>query len=280
MKYIGAHVSISGGVANAPLNAKELKATAFAMFTKNQRRWLAKPYETKEIDAFKKNCEKCGYSPEQILPHDGYLINLGHPDNEKLKQSRDAFLDEMQRCRQLGLIYLNFHPGSHLKEISKTECIKRIAESVNMALDQTESVAAVVENTAGQGSNIGYSFEQLAEIIDQVEDKSRVGVCFDTCHAFASGYDLRTSRDCDQTFRKFGKTVGFKYLKGMHLNDAKSQYASHVDRHHNLNHGNIGLECFRYIVKDKRFDKIPLILETIDESLWEREIKLLKSYEQ
>ena len=278
-KFVGAHVSASGGVENAPLNAKDIGADAFALFTKNQRQWTAKPLTSESIEQFKENCSECGIAPEQILPHDSYLINLGHPEKEKLEKSREAFLDEMQRCEQLGLSLLNFHPGSHLKKISESECLSIIAESINIALDKTSGVSAVIENTAGQGTNLGYKFEQLAEIIDQVEDKSRVGICYDTCHAFTAGYDMRTFEDCEKTFKEFEDMVGFKYLKGMHLNDSKPDLGSRVDRHHSLGKGKLGLEVFKYIMKDDRFSGIPLVLETIDEDIWADEILLLRSYE-
>lgn len=277
MKYVGAHVSASGGVDNAPINAHQIQATAFALFTKNQRQWQAKPLETAVIDKFKANCEKYGYSSKQILPHDSYLINLGHPEQEQLDKSREAFLDEMQRCEQLGLTLLNFHPGSDLRKISVDECLARISESINITLSKTQNVVAVIENTAGQGSNLGYKFEHLAQIIDKVEDKSRVGVCIDTCHAFAAGYDLRTTKACAETFSEFEKIVGFQYLRGMHLNDAKSELASYVDRHHSLGKGNIGKVAFEYIMQDSRIDEIPLILETIDDTIWQDEIAWLKS---
>lgn len=278
MKYIGAHVSASGGVENAPLNARAIGATAFALFTKNQRQWHAPPLTSASITAFQKNCADAGISLSQVLPHDSYLINLGHPETEGLEKSRAAFLEEMQRCEQLGLPLLNFHPGSHLREISEEECIRRIAESINRALDRTRGVTAVIENTAGQGSNLGFSFEQLAAIIDGVEDKSRVGVCFDTCHAFAAGYDLRTAEACAATFAEFERIVGFRYLKGMHINDSKAEYGSKKDRHHSLGQGWLGLEPFRYIMGDPRFDGIPLVLETIDEALWPAEIAMLKGF--
>ncbi len=277
MKYIGAHVSAAGGLANAPARAAEIGATAFALFTKNQRQWRAAPLTPQVIDDFKIACEKYLFSAAQILPHDSYLINLGHPVSEALEKSRDAFLDEMQRCEQLGLTLLNFHPGSHLMQIAQEDCLARIAESINIALAQTEGVTAVIENTAGQGSNLGFEFEQLAAIIDGVEDKSRVGVCIDTCHAFAAGYDLRTPEACEKTFAGFGKIVGFQYLRGMHLNDAKSAFGSRVDRHHSLGEGNIGHDAFRWIMQDGRFDGIPLILETINPDIWAEEIAWLKA---
>ncbi|WP_027852979.1 deoxyribonuclease IV [Marinobacterium litorale] len=278
MYYVGAHVSASGGVENAPLNAAEIGANAFALFTKNQRRWEAKPLSAKNIDTFKANCEANGFGPEQILPHDSYLINLGHPEQEALQKSRDAFLDEMQRCEQLGLKYLNFHPGSHLRKISVDECLARIAESINFALDQTEGVVAVIENTAGQGSNLGCEFEQLAAIIDRVEDKTRVGVCLDTCHTFSAGYDLRTPEACDRTFAQFADIVGFDYLCGMHINDSKVALGSRVDRHHSLGQGEIGWDVFRYIMTDSRFEGIPLVLETIDPAIWHEEIQQLRRF--
>lgn len=278
MKYFGAHVSASGGVENAPRNAHEIGATAFALFTKNQRQWAAPPLSQAQIEAFKEACEKYGYSAEQILPHDSYLINLGHPEEDGLQKSRDSFFHEMSRCEALGLDRLNFHPGSHLKKISEEESLDRIAESINMALERTEGVIAVIENTAGQGSNLGYDFAHLRYIIDRVEDKSRVGVCIDTCHAFAAGYDLSTEESCEKVFAEFEQIVGFKYLKGMHLNDAMKPLGSRVDRHSPMGDGVLGIDVFRYVARDKRFDGIPLILETPDESRWAEEIARLKAF--
>lgn len=278
MYYVGAHVSAAGGVENAPLNAAKIGANAFALFTKNQRRWEAKPLTLGSIKKFRDACERLKFKPEQILPHDSYLINLGHPDKEALEKSRAAFIDELQRCAQLGLCYLNFHPGSHLRTVDEETCLTTIAESINIALDQTAGVTAVIENTAGQGSNLGNRFEHLAHIIARVEDKSRVAVCLDTCHTFASGYDLRDQADCEATFAEFERIVGFQYLKGMHLNDSKGAYASRKDRHHSLGMGEIGLEVFRFIMADDRFRGIPLVLETIDETIWAQEIQLLRSF--
>jgi deoxyribonuclease-4 len=275
MKYIGAHVSASGGVENAPINAAAIGAKAFALFTKNQRQWVSAPLTDKSIAKFKENCAKVGISAEHILPHDSYLINLGHPENEAITKSRTAFLDEMMRCEQLGLKLLNFHPGSSLKEISTEECLTKIAESINMTLDKTHGVCAVIENTAGQGSNVGNKFEELKYIIDLVEDKSRVGICIDTCHAFAAGYDLVGNEALEQTFNTFDNVIGFNYLRGMHLNDTKKGIGSHVDRHESIGLGAIGLDSFKWIMKDPRFDNIPLILETPDESRWPEEIKML-----
>lgn len=277
MKYIGAHVSASGGVENAPMNAHKIGAKAFALFTKNQRQWNASPLTEKSIELFKQRCDQYGFSPEYILPHDSYLINLGHPETEALEKSRNAFLDEMQRCEQLGLKLLNFHPGSHLNQLSDEECLTRIAESINVVLDKTSGVCAVIENTAGQGSNVGYKFEHLAFLIDKVEDKSRVGVCIDTAHALAAGYEIRTAETFDKTFKEFEKIVGFKHLRGIHLNDSKKEVATHVDRHDNIGKGVMGMELFHLLMKDTRFDDMPIILETPDEELWASEIKELYS---
>ncbi len=278
MKWIGAHVSIAGGVFNAPLNARKIGATAFGMFSKNQRQWSAKPLTAEEIDRFAKNCRDSGYTADQILVHDSYLINLGHPRAEGLSKSRHAFLEEFTRCRQLGLKYLNFHPGSHLGEISENECLRRISESINIALDQVPGVTAVIENTAGQGSNLGFRFEHLACIIDGVEDKARAGVCLDTCHAHASGYSLATRDAYDETMGVFDKIVGLKYLKGMHLNDSKKGAASRVDRHAELGQGTLGIDPFRWLMQDARLECIPMILETPDDTRWLEEIRLLQRF--
>ena len=278
MKYFGAHVSASGGVENAVRNAKEIGATAFALFTKNQRQWLAPELTIAQIDTFKQAMAEAGYTAAQVLPHDSYLINLGHPDEDGLEKSRESFFEEMHRCELLGLDRLNFHPGSHLKRIDEEGSLKRIAESINIALGRSEGVTAVLENTAGQGSNLGFKFEHLAYIIDRVDDKSRVGVCLDTCHSFAAGYDLRTREACDATFAEFERIVGFKYLRGMHLNDAMRPLGSRIDRHSPLGDGEIGWECFKYIAGDARFDNIPLILETPDEERWAKEIVTLYDF--
>ena len=259
-KKIGAHVSSSGGVENAPLNAHAIGAKAFALFTKNQRQWKSAPLSQKSIKLFKERCEELGYAPSTILPHDSYLINLGHPEKEGLEKSRASFLDEMQRCEQLGLDRLNFHPGSHLKAISIDDCLARIAESINWTLEQTQGVTAVIENTAGQGTNLGYSFEQIAQIISQVEDKSRVGVCLDTAHTLAAGYEIRTKEGFESTFSHFDEVIGFSYLRGMHINDSKKELASHVDRHDSIGKGLMGM--------------------TPDETIWKEEIELLYSLER
>ena len=277
MKFIGPHVSASGGVENAPLNAMQVGATAFALFTKNQRQWFSAPLSETSIAAFKENREKSGIPADYILPHDSYLINLGSPDAEGLEKSRNSFLEEMHRCEQLELKMLNFHPGSHLKQITLEECLNRVAESINMALDKTQGVTAIIENTAGQGSNVGFSFQHLAHIIDKVEDKSRVGVCLDTCHTYSAGYDLKTEAGYKATFEEFEEVVGFKYLRAIHLNDTKKEFGSRVDRHDSIGKGLLGMEFFERFMNDPRFDNMPLILETPDETLWAEEIKLLQS---
>jgi deoxyribonuclease-4 len=291
-KFVGAHTSASGGVFNAVTNAEAIGAKAFALFTKNQRQWVAKDLDTETIDKFKMALEKSGILPKHVLPHDSYLINLGHPETEALEKSRTAFVDELHRCAQLGLDKLNFHPGSHLAKVSKKDkenmavmkpiedaCLDKIAESINIALGLTQGVSAVIENTAGQGSNLGWRFEHLAHIIDKIEDKSRIGVCIDTCHMFTAGYDIRTREAYDATWAEFEKIVGFKYLMGMHINDSKPPLGSHVDRHQSLGKGEIGLDAFRFIMNDDRMNDIPLILETIDETIWKEEIELLYSFE-
>ena len=278
MKFFGAHVSASGGVENAPRNASAIGATAFALFTKNQRQWRSAPLSAASIEAFGRELAAAGINPRHVLPHDSYLINLGHPEEEGLERSREAFLDEMQRCEQLGLDRLNFHPGSHLKKISTEECLDRVAESINIALRATRGVTAVIENTAGQGSTVGFAFWQLKRIIDGVEDRSRVGICLDTCHSFAAGYDLSSELACERTFEEFDREVGFQYLRGVHLNDALRPLGSRIDRHTPLGEGQIGWDCFRFIARDSRFDDLPLILETPDESRWAEEIEILNKF--
>lgn len=280
MKYIGAHTSAAGGVENAILRAVEIKANACALFTKNQRQWNAPPLKKENIEKFKRFCAVHHFSAEHILPHNSYLINLGHPETEGLAKSRTAFIDEMQRCDQLGLKLLNFHPGSHLQKIDEQHCLQRIAESINLAIDAVPNVIAVIENTAGQGSNLGWRFEHLAEIIYYVEDKSRVGVCLDTCHMFSAGYDISNLSACDKVFTEFADIVGFQYLKGMHLNGSKTALGSRVDRHDTLREGTIGTDIFQYIMQDTRFDNIPLILETIKPEIWADEIQWLRNLQK
>lgn len=278
MKYIGAHVSSSGGVENAPLNAKNIGAKAFALFTKNQRQWKSKELTEESILKFKENVNKLGFLKEMILPHDSYLINIGSPEKENFDKSYEAFLDELKRAEQLGLLYLNIHPGSHLNMISEEESMEKIAFNINRALKETAKISVILENTAGQGTNIGYKFEQLKSIIDMVEDKNRIGVCIDTCHMFAAGYDIRTEYEYKKTIEEFEKKVGINYLKAMHINDSKSEFGSRVDRHHSIGKGNIGIEAFKLIMNDKRMDNIPLILETTEPEIWHEEIQMLYGF--
>lgn len=275
MKFVGAHVSASGGVFNAPINAMAIGAKAFALFTKNQRQWTAKPLETKDIDRWFKELEKSKIQTKHILPHDSYLINLGHPETDARAKSFDGFVHEIQRCEILKLDRLNFHPGSHLRKISEEECLNNIADSMNRAIEITKDVKLVIENTAGQGSNLGYKFEHLAYIIDKIEDKSRVGVCIDTCHMFTAGYDIRIREAYDKTWNEFDAIVGREYLMGMHINDSKPDLGSRVDRHDSLGVGKIGWDAFRFIMNDERMDDIPLVLETINEEIWAQEIQAL-----
>ncbi|WP_319370715.1 deoxyribonuclease IV [uncultured Ilyobacter sp.] len=276
-KFLGAHVSASGGVFNAPINAKSIGARAFGLFVKNQRRWDAKPLTEKDIIKFKEFMEENGYTPDVVLPHDGYLINMGNPDAEKRVKSLNAFIDEMKRCEQLGLKYINTHPGSHLNEISREECLDHIANCINTAMENTEYISVILENTAGQGSNLGNRFEDLAYIIEKINDKSRIGVCLDTCHTLAAGYELKDKEGYEKTMEKFEKTVGFDYLKAIHLNDSKFDTGSKKDRHDSIGKGVLGMEFFKRFMNDARFDKMPIILETIDETLWKEEIELLYS---
>ena len=277
MKRIGAHVSTSGGVFNAPLNAAKIGADAFAMFVKNQRRWDAPPLSAEEIAAFKDALKQSGIGAEHVLVHDSYLINLGHPREAEREKSLNAFVDEIRRCEALGLRLLNFHPGSHLNEISAQVCLDNIAESLNFAIANTAGVKLVLENTAGQGSNLGYDFAQLAYVIDKISNKDRIGVCIDTCHAFAAGYDLRSPQAYEHTMSEFDCVIGYKFLSGMHLNDTKNELGVRKDRHESLGRGFLGLAAFENIMNDPNIDEIPLILETIDDKLWAEEIALLRS---
>lgn len=278
MKYVGAHVSAAGGVENAPLNAAKIGAKGFALFTKNQRQWIAKDLTSENIVNFKKNMEDNGYKPEDVLPHGSYLLNLGNPDPEKREKSLNSLIGEMERCRLLGLDRLNIHPGSHLKGFTEDECLSVIAGEINKALELTEGVSIILENTAGQGTNLGYRFEHIKNIIDQIKDKSRIGFCLDTCHLFVSGYDIRDMDSYSKTMAELDRTIGFKYLKGVHLNDSKAELGSKKDRHHSIGEGFIGFDAFRYIMKDPRFDDVPMVLETIDDTIWDKEISMLYSF--
>lgn len=283
MKFIGAHVSASGGVENAPLNARDIGARAFALFTKNQRQWSAKPLSEESITAFRQNMDECGYDPRHVLPHDSYLINIGSPNDETRTKSMAALEDEVVRAGQLGLSGVNFHPGAHLNQVDAETCIATIASGINAVHRATtggagSAVRLVIETTAGQGSNIGYRFEQIAAIIEQVDDRDRVGVCIDTCHVFAAGYDIRTANGWSAMMDEFERIIGLEYLCGVHVNDAKVELGSRKDRHHSLGEGTIGLECFRTMMQDPRLDDMPLVLETVDPDRWADEIALLYEF--
>lgn len=279
MKYIGAHVSASGGVENAPVNAHRIGANTFALFTKNQRQWVANPLTDKSIRLFKERCSEYGFDLSKILPHNSYLTNMGSPEEDMRLKSKNAFLDEMQRCEQLGLNLLNFHPGSHLNKISEEECLLNIAHSINDVLAETASCIAVLENTAGQGSNMGYRFSHLAYIIEHVENKERIGVCLDTAHLLASGYEIRNKEAYEAMWKEFEETIGLQYLRGIHLNDSMKDLGTRVDRHHSLGKGVMGLDLYSYVMKDSRLDNIPIILETPDDTIWAEEIAYLRSLE-
>ena len=275
MKYIGAHVSASGGVEDAPLNAQAIGAKAFALFVKNQRQWTAPPLSDRSIALFIERCQQANIQPKHILPHDSYLINMGNPSEEARLKSINAFIDEMERCNQLGLQLLNFHPGSHLNQISEEECLDFIAQGVNKALDIVPNVTAVIENVAGQGSNVGYTFEQLNYLISRINDKTRVGVCLDTAHTLASGYEIRTQETYNETLQHFDDVVGIQYLKAIHLNDSKKELGSRVDRHESMGMGVMGMTLFSSLMKDPRMNNIPIILETPLPELWSQEISQL-----
>ena len=276
-KFVGAHVSASGGVDKTIENAKLINAKAFALFVKNQRQWNAKPLDETTIENFKQGLIKENFSPDYILPHAGYLINLGNSDTEKRQRSLDSFIDELKRCQQLGLKCLNIHPGSHLREISEETCLDLISACIEQAIATVPTIEVILENTAGQGSNLGYKFEHLAYIINKIQDKSRIGVCLDTCHSLAAGYDIKTPSGYETTFKKFEDVVGLEYLKGIHLNDSKFDCGSKRDRHECIGKGYLGLPFFEHFMNDPRFNNMPIILETIDSTIWKEEIKLLYS---
>lgn len=279
-KWIGAHTSASGGVVNAIHHACELEANAMAFFVKNQRQWSAKPLEAEGIEQFKKALIMAKLSPEQVLVHAGYLINLANPEKEKRDKSLESFIDEMERVLQLGLDRINIHPGSHLEGASESQALEWVAECINEAHLRVPKIMVVIENTAGQGSNLGYSFQHLAEIISKVKDQSRIGVCLDTCHAYAAGYDIATPEGYEKTMCDFEEIVGWRFLKGVHLNDAKVSLGSKKDRHESIGKGSLGIDFFKRLMKDRHFNGVPIILETIDENLWKEEIALLRSFEE
>ena len=275
MKWIGAHVSAEGGVHQAPLNASAIGARAFALFVKNQRQWQAKPLDPQVREAFAANLAAGGFTAAQVLPHAGYLINLANPDPGARTRSTDSFINEMRRCADLGLDRLNLHPGSHLRQCSVGEAVGHVARAANQALAEVPDVTIVFENTAGQGGSLGACFEELAAIIERIDDPARVGVCLDTAHLFAAGFDLVGEEAWQATLARFEALIGFRFLRGMHLNDTKVVRGKRVDRHALLGEGNLGWPVFRHLVRDPRLDGIPLILETPDETRWAGEIRRL-----
>ncbi|XP_061191417.1 uncharacterized protein LOC133199596 [Saccostrea echinata] len=278
-KYVGAHVSISGGLYKAVLEAEELGARAFGLFLRSQRQWASKPLEDKDAQRFKDTCKQYGYPPHVIVPHGSYLMNCGSPDDVSLQKSRDLLLEELQRCEKLGLTRFNFHPGSTCGKISVEECLDRIGESINQALAKTRGVTAVIENMCRQGSTVGGTFEELKGIISRVHDKSRIGICLDTCHMFAAGYDISTEKGYQNMMDEFNHVVGQKYLKALHLNDSKAEVGSHLDRHENIGKGRIGKAGFQRIMNDPRLNNIPMILETPcpEDDTYEKEVRILYS---
>ncbi|KAI9282932.1 xylose isomerase-like protein [Umbelopsis sp. AD052] len=261
-KWIGAHVSTAGGIDKAVLNARIIGANAFQIFVRSQRRWECPPTPSDVQERFIHECQKHGYSSDHILVHGSYLVNLANPDSEKRAKSYTGFLDEIQRTHALGLKLYNFHPGSTTGNCSVEEGCTSIARSINKVHNEVPEVVCVLEIMAGGGKAIGGDYAHLKSIIDQVKDKTRVGVCLDTCHMFAAGYDIRTPYAWNLAIKEFDTTIGLKYLRGMHLNDSKTDIGSHRDRHENLGKGFIGLDAFKSIIRDPRTNGIPMVLET------------------
>ena len=275
MRFVGPHVSASGSPASAVANARAVGATGFALFVKNQRQWVGKPLPEAHIAEFRAAMAEAGFAAEQVLPHAGYLINLANPDPEMHAKSMASLLDELHRCEALGLDRLNLHPGSHLGKLSPEAACERVAQSINQALEKTRGVTVVLENTAGQGAYLGSTPEELARIVAGVSDKTRIGVCIDTAHAFGAGYDLRTPGGLEDFLASLDRTVGLGFLRGMHLNDSKAPLASHHDRHESLGLGHLGWAVFEAVAHDARLENIPLILETPDETRWAEEVRHL-----
>jgi deoxyribonuclease IV len=276
MIHVGAHVSISGGVSTAPGRAMELGATALGMFTKNQRQWNAKPISPEEAETFKSELARSGIGVDQVIVHASYLINVGSPEDEKREKSLAALVDELRRAEQLGLKLVNFHPGSGMGELSEDQTLSRIADACSRALGETSEATLVLEATAGQGDHVGYTFRHLAEIIDRAGGSNRLGVCIDTCHIFAGGYDFRTDEQYRETIAELERTVGLDRLVGFHLNDSKTEHGSRKDRHHSLGAGLIGIPALARFITDDRFDGLPFVLETVDPDLWAAEIALTR----
>ncbi|CCH62790.1 hypothetical protein TBLA_0I01300 [Henningerozyma blattae CBS 6284] len=278
-KYkFGAHVSTKGGVSNSVTNAYNIGCNSFALFLKSPRKWESPQYTTEEILKFKANCEEFRYDPLlDILPHGQYFINLANPDKEKTEKSFNSLLDDLTRCEQLGIGLYNLHPGSSIDGDHQRQ-LKQLAEYLNKAIKKTKFVKILLENMSGKGNLVGSDLKDLETVISFIEDKSRIGVCVDTCHTFSAGYDLRNKESFEKFWKDFDDIVGLKYLGAIHLNDSKTPYAANKDLHEKLGEGFIGLETFRLISHDERFTKLPIILETPqkDDTGYGHEINLLE----
>ncbi len=261
MPYIGCHVSAAGGIENVPVRGKDLGCDAIQVFTSNQMQWKGRPISTESCKQFIDGLKDVGI--RKVVTHDSYLINLGSPDPVKLEKSRQAFIEEIQRSTYLEIPYIIFHPGSHMGEGEKI-ALETIARSLDYSIESTpdSEVMLLLENTAGQGSNVGYRFEHLREIIDYSKYPERLGVCYDTCHGFSAGYDMVSDEAYESTFKTFDDIVGLEKLQAFHLNDGKRELGSRIDRHECLGKGKIGWEPFFRLVNDRRFSELPMILET------------------
>ncbi len=275
---LGAHTSAAGGVFNALTEGKSIGATTIQLFTANQRQWKAPTLSADTIAKWKDTLQETGL--RDIMSHDSYLINLGAPDPEILEKSRTTFALEVQRCHDLDITYLNFHPGSAIKE-DRQKCLDVIIESL-LSMEKVINngkTRLLFEATAGQGSTVGCTFEELAYLINGTKDKIPVGICIDTCHIFVSGYDLRTAEACEKTFSEFDRIIGLKWLYAFHLNDSKKELGSRVDRHEHLGEGKIGIECFKWLMTDPRTRYLPKYLETPNGlEMWEKEIQMLRDF--
>jgi len=254
-------MSIAGGIEKAPARGESVGCTAMQIFTKSSNNWYSKPLEDDTVKAWFENLKKTDISI--VASHDSYLINLASPEKEKREKSLKAFIDEIERAEKLGIPLLVFHPGSHLGTGEETG-LTAVADCMNEAIDRTpdSKVVLTIETTAGQGTNLGWRFEHLAFLIDRMENKERVGVCVDTCHIFAAGYELRDEKSYKETFREFDEIIGLDWLRFFHLNDSKKDFGSRVDRHNHIGEGFLGKEPFRFLMNDRRFQKIPMVLET------------------
>lgn len=270
---------MAGGVSKAVTNAMDIGANSFALFLKSPRKWVSPDIKDEEAAEFKRLCEKYGYNPRtDVLPHGSYFINLANPDHEKAEKAYGGFIDDLHRCEKLDIGLYNFHPGLSL-DGDHTEALQRLASNINRAIGETSFVKIVIENMAGHGNLIGSNLQDIRDVIDMVDDKSRVGVCIDTCHTFAAGYDISDQEKWDVFWKQFEDIIGWEYLSAIHLNDSKAPLGANRDLHQKLGYGFLGLEVFRIIANDKRLHNVPIILETPvgkDDSVYGDEIKLLE----